>query len=410
MAPVAAPTHLLALSSLHLLRRILTSGGSMRPLNVLDWEYFHNTVRDWLTALAILVCVFVLLSIVRKVAHRRLLRRAVPTVPGARARESLVTLVVRRTRYFFLSAIGLSFASLSLTLPPRWEQTVRGIAIVAFLLQIAIWGDGVIGVVLHHYVAGRSTPSGDDAGDGGAASRTTVAALGVVARIVLWLLIALIALDSLGVHVTTLIAGLGVTGIALALAVQNILGDLFAALSIVLDKPFVVGDPIAVDGLGGTVERIGLKTTRVRSNSGEQIIFSNGDLLKSRIRNYRRLRERTITLDQTAPAKAIARVPELIRDVVQAQHGVRFSRSHITIPTNQGIAAETVYVVESPDYTAYMDAQQEITVGILSRLRETGASLAAAGGVTIIREQSSAGPPVDTGAPAKASGGRENRP
>jgi small-conductance mechanosensitive channel len=353
----------------------------------------------------------VLLSIVRKVTHRRLLRQAAPALPGARGAESLVATMVRRTSHLFLFAIALSLASLSLTLPPRWEQMVRGIAIVAFLLQIAIWGDGIIGVVLHHYIAGRSTPSGDDGGDS-AASRTTVAALGVVARIVLWLLIALIALDSLGVHVTTLIAGLGVTGIALALAVQNILGDLFAALSIVLDKPFVVGDPIAVDGLGGTVERIGLKTTRVRSNSGEQIIFSNGDLLKSRIRNYRRLRERTITLtitlDQTAPAKAIARVPELIRDIVQAQPGVRFARSHVTIPTSQGIAAETVYVVESPDYTAYMDAQQAITVGILGRLRETGASLAAAGGVTIIREQSSAGPPVDTGAPAKASGAREN--
>lgn len=385
----------------------------MRPLNVLDWEYYHNTVRDWLVALAILACVFVLLSIVRKVAHRRLLRKAVPALPGDRARESLIALIVRRTRYFFLFAIGLSLASLSLTLPPRWDQTVRGIAIIAFLLQIAIWGDGIIGVVLHYYIAGRSTPSGDDGGDGGAAaSRTTVAALGVVARIVLWLLIALIALDSLGVHVTTLIAGLGVTGIALALAVQNILGDLFAALSIVLDKPFVVGDPIAVDGLGGTVERIGLKTTRVRSNSGEQIIFSNGDLLKSRIRNYRRLRERTITLtitlDQTAPAKAIASVPALIREIVQAQPGVRLSRSHVTIPTNQGIAAETVYVVESPDYTAYMDAQQAITVGILGRLHETGASLAAASGVTIIREQPGAGRPVDTGPPAKTSGAREN--
>jgi small-conductance mechanosensitive channel len=386
----------------------------MRPLNVLDWEYYHNTVRDWLTALAILACVFVLLTIVRKVAHRRLLRKAPPALRGARARESLLTLIVRRTRYFFLFAIALGLASLSLTLPPRWEQMVRGIAIVAFLLQIAIWGDGIIGVVLHFYIAGRSTPSGDDAGDGGAASRTTVAALGVVARIVLWILIGLIALDSLGVHVTTLIAGLGVTGIALALAVQNILGDLFAALSIVLDKPFVVGDPIAVDGLGGTVERIGLKTTRVRSNSGEQIIFSNGDLLKSRIRNYRRLRERTITLaitlDQTATAKAIGSVPPLIREVVQAQPGVRLSRSHVTIPTSQGIATETVYVVESPDYTAYMDAQQAITLGILSRLNETGASLAAAGGVTIIRDQSGGGPPVDTGPPAKTPAIRENRP
>jgi small-conductance mechanosensitive channel len=367
----------------------------MRPLNALDWEYYHNTVRDWLIALAILACVFVLLSIVRKVAHRRLSRNGALNLPGARGSESVVATLVRRTRYFFLFAIALALASLSLTLPPHWEQGLRDVAIVAFLLQIAIWGDGIIGVVLHHYIAGRSTPSGDDGGDGGAASRTTVAALGVVARIVLWLIIALIALDSLGVHITTLIAGLGVTGIALALAVQNILGDLFAALSIVLDKPFVVGDPITVDGLGGTVERIGLKTTRVRSNSGEQIIFSNGDLLKSRIRNFRRLRERTITLtltlDQTSPPTAIAGVPALIREIVQAQTGIRFSRSHITVPTNQGIAVETVYVVESPDYGAFMDAQQAITVGVLTRLGDVGAALAAPS-ATIIRDPSAAQP------------------
>jgi len=363
----------------------------MRPLNVLDWEYFHNSVRDWLISLAILVCVFVLLWITRQVAHRRLVRKGASDLPSARDSRTVVATLVHRTRFFFLFAAGLTIASWNLTLPPRWEQIVRAIAIVAVLLQIAIWGDGIIGIVLQRYVAGRSTASGDDESGGVAASKTTVAALGVLARIVLWLLLGLVALDSLGVHVTTLIAGLGVTGIALALAVQNILGDLFAALSIVLDKPFVVGDPIAVDGLGGTVERIGLKTTRVKSNSGEQIIFSNGDLLKSRIRNFRLLRERTITLtvtlDQTAPADAIARVPALIRELVEAQDGLRFGRSHVTIPTVQGIAVETIYVVLSPDYTAYMDAQQAITVGLLTRLSTVGAKLAAASGVTIIRDQ-----------------------
>ena len=366
----------------------------MRPLNVLDWEYYHNTVRDWLIALAILGCVFVLLSIARQVAHRRLRRKGAADLPGAPGAATVVATLVRRTRYFFLFAVGLVIASLDLVLTPHWEHGVRDVAIVAFLLQIAIWGDGIIGAVLHHYIAGRSTPSGDDGGDGGAASRTTVAALGVVARIVLWLMIALIALDSLGVHITTLIAGLCVTGIALALAVQNILGDLFAALSIVLDKPFVVGDPITVDGLGGTVERIGLKTTRVRSNSGEQIIFSNGDLLKSRIRNFRRLRERTITLtvtlDQTGAPDAIAQVPHLLREIIEARPGVRFARSHVTVPTNQGIAVETVYVVLSPDYLVFMDAQEAITVALLSRLGDVGAALTAPGGVTVIRDSMTA--------------------
>ena len=362
----------------------------MRPIYVLDWEFYHNSVRDWLIALAILACVFVLLTVARQVAHRRLTRKGAQAIPNAAGSDSIIGSLVRRTRYFFFLAVGLTVASFDLVLAPRWDAAIRDIAIVACLLQIAIWGDGIIGVVLHRYIAGRSTVSGEDSSGDAAASRTTVAALGVVARIVLWLLLCLVALDSLGVHVTTLIAGLGVTGIALALAVQNILGDLFAALSIVLDKPFVVGDPITVDGLGGTVERIGLKTTRVRSNSGEQIIFSNGDLLKSRIRNFRRLRERTITLgitiDQATPAEAIARVPTLLREIVEAQPGVRFARSHVTVPNSQGVAVETVYVVQSPEYAAYMDAQQAITVELLAKLGDIGAALAPPTGATIVRD------------------------
>ncbi len=117
---------------------------------------------------------------------------------------------------------------------------------------------------------------------------------GLVARIVMWSVILLLILDNLGVNITSLIAGLGIGGVAVALALQNILGDLFASLSIVLDKPFVIGDFVVVDSLSGTIEHIGLKTTRIRSLSGEQIIFSNNDLLKSRIRNYKRMSERRI--------------------------------------------------------------------------------------------------------------------
>ena len=148
----------------------------------------------------------------------------------------------------------------------------------------------------------------------------------------IWALALLLVVDNLGYHVTALVAGLGVSGIAVALALQNILGDLFASLSIVLDKPFVIGDFIIVGDLLGVVERIGLKTTRVRSLSGEQLIFSNSDLLSSRIRNFKRMDERQVAfgfgvLYQTTPGQ-LESIPPMVREVIESTEGTRFDRVH----------------------------------------------------------------------------------
>lgn len=376
-----------------LLSGFLLSTGAQRPFvrpsNVLDWQYYHNAVRDWLSALAILVVVTITLTATRQLTVRRLRQDA---TRAGRARKHLVSAdllgaeFVRRTSVLFLLVLGLAAASLGLTLPPRAEAFIRGFTVVSLLLQLGLWGDGVVKVLLTQYVARQTAPNGES---GIAASRTTVAALGVFMRGVLWILLLLVGLDSLGVRVTTLITGLGVTGIALALAVQNILGDLFAALSIVVDKPFVDGDPITVDGFSGKVEHIGLKTTRVRAYTGEQIVFSNADLLKSRIRNFKTLQYRTstliVTLDQSAPAAAIARVPPMLRAVIEAVPQTRFDRSHVTTPNANGIAVETVFTVLSSDYTAFMNAQQAITIALLERLPTLGVALASSG-VTVVMD------------------------
>ena len=135
-----------------------------------------------------------------------------------------------------------------------------------------------------------------------------------VAKLILWALLLLMALDNLGVNVTALITGLGIGGVAVALALQNVLGDLLASLSIVLDKPFVIGDAITVDTLTGTVESIGLKTTRLRAVSGEQLVFANSDLLKSRIHNWKRMAERRVVARlrrrrTSTPPDAVERIP-----------------------------------------------------------------------------------------------------
>ncbi len=352
---------------------------------MLDWQYYHNTLREWLSTVAIFVAVTLTLTIARNLIVRRL-RHSADVLHGMGSTDHVAADFVRRTNVVFLLALGLAAGSLYLTLPPRVDATVRAFTIIALLLQLGLWCDGLVKVLLTRYVTRQSAVTD---GEGGiAASRTTVAALGIFMRAVLWILLLLVGLDSLGVRVTTLITGLGVTGIALALAVQNILGDLFAALSIVVDKPFIDGDSITVDNLSGTVEHIGLKTTRLRSTTGEQIVFSNADLLKSRIRNFRRLRERTstltVTLDQAAPPAAVARVPLMFREAVEAVPRVRFERSHITVPSAAGIGVETVFTVLSPSYGAFMDAQQAITMGMLTRLDALGVSLARSGPVTVV--------------------------
>ncbi|MBE0636789.1 mechanosensitive ion channel family protein, partial [Candidatus Bipolaricaulota bacterium] len=187
-------------------------------------------------------------------------------------------------------------------------------------------------------------------------------------------------LDNLGVNVSTLIATLGVGGIAIALAVQNILSDLFASLSIIVDRPFVIGDFIIVGEQMGNVEKIGLKTTRVRSLTGEQIIFSNSDLLSSRVRNYRRMYERRIAFTvgvtyQTTPEELEA-IPVLIEGIVSCQPDVRFDRCHFKSLGDFALQIETVYYVLVSDYAVYMNVQQAINLGIMRAFAQRGIEFA----------------------------------
>jgi small-conductance mechanosensitive channel len=195
-----------------------------------------------------------------------------------------------------------------------------------------------------------------------------------VARFAIWTMMVLLTLANLGVDVTAMVAGLGIGGVAIALAAQNILGDLFASASIVLDKPFVLGDFIAVGEDMGTVEHIGLKTTRVRSLSGEQLVFANSDLLKSRIRNFKRMNERravfTVGVAYSTPADKVAAIPAILREAVQSQPSARCDRAHFTRYSDLALVFEVVYYVSSADYNLYMDIQQAINLTILRRFAE----------------------------------------
>ncbi|MEN6420473.1 MAG: mechanosensitive ion channel family protein, partial [Smithella sp.] len=216
--------------------------------------------------------------------------------------------------------------------------------------------------------------------DQDASSATTISLLGFVARLILWVIVGLLILDNLGVNITGLVAGLGIGGIAVALAVQNILGDLLASLSIVLDKPFMVGDYVVVDTLSGTVQHIGLKTTRIRSLSGEQLIFSNNDLLKSRIRNYKRMDERRIVFGfgviYQTPVEKLMLIKNQVAEIIEKQEHARLDRVHFKEYGDSSLNFEVVYFVDSPEYVLYMDIQENINLAIFRRFAEEGIEFA----------------------------------
>ena len=328
---------------------------------------FGNEIKAWLTALGIAVGLFIVLRLVEQVLIVRVQRLTKQT---STIIDDVVVGALRKTKLIYLFVVAAFLGSLALTLPESLRSTAWQVLIVATLLQAGIWVSTGLQIWLSNYTEREE--------DG--ANRTTMNALSFIVRVALWTTVILLILDNLGVDVTALVTGLGIGGVAIALAVQNVLSDLFASLSIVLDKPFVNGDFIVVGELAGSVEHVGVKTTRIRSISGEQLVFSNNDLLTSRIRNFGRMNERRVVFSvgvtYQTPADKLERIPGLIREVVEAQEHVRFDRSHFASYGDSSLNFETVYFVESADYAQHMDILQAVNLALFRRFEEEGIDFA----------------------------------
>lgn len=338
-------------------------------MTFVEWSLYNNPVSAWLVALGIVIVTWVALRLIRGVAERQLVRISGRTATDL---DDALVAALRRTRGWFLVIVSVWAGSVSLVIPDDLRDVLAIVAIVATLIQIGIWATAAI----TGYITARS----DRSLDSDPASITTLRAIGFLGSVAIWTVVFLVALGNIGIDVTALIAGLGVGGIAVALALQNILGDLFASLSIVLDKPFVYGDFIVVGDMAGTVEHVGLKTTRVRSLSGEQLIFSNSDLLQSRVRNFKRLQERrilfTVGVTYQTPRETLGRIPEMLRSAVEAQPEVRFDRAHLKEFGDSSIVFEVVFFVLSAEYGMYMDRQQAINLEIARLFEEADVDFA----------------------------------
>lgn len=338
-------------------------------MSFFEQSFLGNTLEVWAAALAIAIVTFLVLWIAKRLMVRRLKRLADRTATEI---DDLVVELLAEMKWFFLAGAAIYAGASMLALAPTTQRLLWQLLILLLLIQSSIWGNRVISFWIGRTMKRRMEED--------AASATTLAGLKFVSKLLLYSLILLLALDNFGVNITTLVTGLGIGGIAVALAVQNVLSDLFASLSIVLDKPFAIGDFIIVDNYLGTVEYIGLKTTRIRSLSGEQLIFSNSDLLRSRIRNYKRMEERrvvfSIGVTYQTPREKIAAIPSMIKAIIEARERVRFDRSHFKEYGDSALVFETVYYVLSADYNVYMDLQQQINLGLYEKFAAEGIEFA----------------------------------
>ena len=331
--------------------------------------FLGSSMRQWAVAVGIALAVFLTLLLLRRLIVRRLGRRA------ERAPGSVVDIAVdlaRRTRSLLILIPAVWLGSLGLSLGVTASRILAGAAKVALILQTALWASLAIDLWVTRTQRRRLERDA-----------TSVALAGVlrfVGKLVLWAMIVLAALENLGINVTALVAGLGIGGVAVALALQNVLSDLFASLSIVFDKPFVLGDAITVGDMTGTVESIGMKTTRLRGASGELLILANGELLKSRIQNWKWMSERRVVLafgvPRETPADVVAGVPERIRGIVEGLDQVRFERAHFKGFGESSLDFEAVYWILKPAYELFMDRQQAVNLALLKTLQEEGIGLA----------------------------------
>ena len=326
-----------------------------------------------LVAGGILVAAVLLLWTVLVVTKRVLGARILAAAQQTRTMvDDLVVHLVDQTGIMTVVFAVIWAVSPALVLPVEWRGPLRVVAVFALTIQLAIWMNAAVRFITRRYI---------ERPDVAAATATTVTALSFAARLVLLTMLLLLGLANLGVNVTALLAGLGVGGIAVALALQSVLKDLMGALSIVINKPFLVGDTIEVNGFVGEVRKVGMRSTWLRNLPGEEVIMPNQMLIDGVVRNHSRMRERRVSFvlllhHGTRPAELDA-AAAVMREAVSALPRARFNRAQLKRAMPTGFEFEIVYFFETPDYDLFAAAHHDLLIAIIKGLDERGIALAA---------------------------------
>ena len=336
---------------------------------LLDLKYWNNSLRDYAWALLLFVLIWIGLYLLKRLLLRGLIRISKRT---ASSLDDFIAQALSKFGFFFLLTISVFFASRYLTLPHRLDLALLYLLLIVVTIRLVVIIQATISFVLERHMR----VAGEDA----RAEMSSLRTFTWLINGVIWLIAALFIISNLGINITSFVAGLGIGGIAIALAAQSILGDFFSSLTIMLDKPFRVGDAITVGDITGTVENIGVKTSRIRSVTGEQIVIGNSDLTSTRIRNMKRMQERRVLyrfgIRYDTPADQARAVPSLVDAIIRAHPEVRFDRAHFIAFGDFALLYEVVYFVLSPDYLVYVEAQQQINFEIMDAFAARGIQFA----------------------------------
>ncbi len=326
--------------------------------------------KNLLFSTAFAGAIFVLVLIIRQFVLSRLRLLAAKTESKI---DDYIVIALEKTGTLFLLLITLYISFYHIKFSDAVEVILDRLMVVILAVQIGKLGSSVLSTIIENYFR-RKNPEEVET------ERATIGLLTLTAKAVFFVTLFLFVLHNLGINVTALVTGLGVGGIAIALAVQSILGDMIGSMSIIMDKPFVVGDYIVIDNLEGTVENIGLKTTRLRSLTGEQLILSNADLLKSRIKNLKRMERRRInvTLGVTYETnqEQLESIPQTIKLIVEAEPKVQFDRCFFLNYGPSSLDFELVYWILAPEVLTARQAQQSINLKIFKAFNEQGIQFA----------------------------------
>lgn len=366
--------------------------------NLPDIRFLGNSLRDYAVC-AVAIAVGLTLVKVFQILVVRRLRKWFARTPSAWDDMMVSTAEANAVPALYLLVVWLGLRDLAL------KEAVRDGLRVAVALAVTWFAVRVLLAVVNQAIQSywqRHAVEKTEAKVKGLQGLTTLA------KFLVCLLAAILLLDNLGFKISAFVAGLGVTGIAVALAAQTILGDLFGYFVIFFDQPFEVGHSIKVDNFTGDVEHIGLKTTRLRGADGEQIIFSNKYLTDSRIQNFRRMVRRRVVfgfeVDRATPAEMLKEIPGGVKALLSGAGDVTFERAHFIALGESGPRFEVSYVVETPDFNRHLDVKQDLNLGLYNFFQKRSIALAYPTRVVHLRQDGEAGSaqPAES-APAKSA-------
>lgn len=329
--------------------------------------YLGNSVLDYAKAVGLFVVLLIVFKVIQYIILKRLGKLAEKTKTDIDDTLIEITKSLKPPFYWFLAFF---FAIKFLTIGILATQVINGILVVWVVYQII----KAVQILLN-YILNKKFAKEDDQG-----SKAAIVYVNMIAKFLLWAIGLLLILSNLGVDVTSLIAGLGIGGIAIAFALQNILSDLFSSFAIYFDKPFQIGDFIVAGSHSGTVEKIGIKTTRIRALQGEEIVISNNELTGARVQNFKKMQKRRVVSSfgilYETPVEKIKNIKQIVTNIFNNLENAELSRVHFKQLGDFSLNFEVVYNITTGDYNIFMDVQEKFNFALMEAFESEGIEFA----------------------------------